>query len=163
MRIIGTWGRDRKRAHMAKCPVSWKLRISLILASVELDHAAVEEEAVASTTTSWLPSWAAVHPECTALAVVFANPYWAKLPVPVPDRRHRLFYQHMLAVLGIDDWTRRSASIRGFGSLPDDIREQASWGRLLSDPEWTSPLPPRGTPRKIPFIDITDSYERSAA
>ena len=49
------------------------------------------------------------------------------------------------------------------GDLPDDIREQASWGRLLSDPEWASPLPPRGTPRKIPFIDITDSYERSAA
>ena len=47
--------------------------------------------------------WWAVHPECTALAVMFANPYWAKRAVPEPDRRHRLFYQHMLAVLGVDD------------------------------------------------------------
>jgi hypothetical protein len=119
-------------------------------------------EEVASTTTSWLPWWA-VHPECTALAVMFANPYWAKRAVPEPGRRHRLFYQHMLAVLSVDDWTRRTASIRGFGSLPEEIRKQASWGRLLSDPEWGSPLPSHGTPRKVPFIDITDAYERSVA
>jgi hypothetical protein len=119
-------------------------------------------EAVATTTTSWLHSWA-VHPECTALAAVFASPYRAERAVPVPDGRHRLFYQHMLAILDVDDWTRRTASVRGFGSLPDDIREQASWGRILSDPEWGSPLPPPGTPHKIPFIDITDSCERSAA
>ena len=57
-----------------------------------------------------------------------------------------------------------SASIRGFGSLPHDVREQASWGRLLSDPGWGSPLPLRGAPpRKVPFIDIADSQERSAA
>jgi TniQ len=118
-------------------------------------------EAAASTRTSWLPSWA-VHPECAALAAVFASPYWAERAVPVPDRRHRLFYQHMLTVLGVDDWTRRTASIRGFGSLPDDIREQAGWGRILSDPEWGT-LPPPGTPRKIPFIDITNAYDRPAA
>jgi hypothetical protein len=112
-------------------------------------------EAVASTTTSWLPSWA-VHPECAALAVVFASPYWAQRAVPVPDRRHKLFYQHMLTVLGVDDWTRRSVSIRGFGSLPSDIREQAIWGRLLSDPDWGSPIESREGPRKIPFIDIND-------
>lgn len=94
---------------------------------------------------------------------MFANPYWAERAVPVPDRRHRLFYQHMLAVLGVDDWTRGTVSIRGFGSLPDDIREQARWGRLLSDPEWGWPLPQAGIPRKIPFIDITDAYEDSTA
>ncbi len=66
---------------------------------------------------------------------MYANPYWAKRAVPEPDRRHRLFYQHMLAVLSVDDWTRRAASIRGFGSLPEEIRKQASWGRLLSGPE----------------------------
>lgn len=78
------------------------------------------------------------------------------------DQQHRLFYQHMLTVLGVDDWTRRTASIRGFGSLPDDIREQAGWGRILSDPEWGT-LPPPRPPRKIPFFDITNAYERPAA
>jgi hypothetical protein len=95
---------------------------------------------------------------------MFASPYWTELAVPTTDRRHRLFYQHMLAVLGVDyDWTRRTASIRRFGTLPGDIREQAGWGRLLSDPEWGSPIPSHGTPSKIPFIDITDSCEPSAA
>ena len=140
----------------------WRKGGSPFWESTLADHWYQRAGAVASAATSWLPSWA-VHPECTALAVMFANPYWAERAVPVPDRRHRLFYQHMLAALGVDDWTRRTASIRGFGSLPDDIREQASWGRLLSDPEWGSLLPPSGTPRKIPFIDITDDYERSAA
>lgn len=120
-------------------------------------------DTAASSQSSALPWWA-VHPECAALAVMFASPFWAELAVPAADRRHRLFYQHMLAVLGIDnDWrTRRTASIRRFGALPEDIREQASWGRLLSDPQWGSPLPSHGTPRKIPFIDITDDYERPA-
>jgi hypothetical protein len=67
----------------------------------------------------------------------------------------------MLSVLDVDDWTRRTA-IRGFGSLPDDTREQAGWGRILSDPEWGT-LPPPGTPRKIPFIDIINAYDRPAA
>jgi hypothetical protein len=120
-------------------------------------------DAAASTATSRLPSWA-VHPECVALAAMFASPYWAELAVPVPDQRHRLFYQHMLTVLGVDDdWRLRGPSIRNFGTLPKDIREQASWGRLLSDPEWGWPLPQSGVPRKIPFIDITDDYERSVA
>jgi len=50
------------------------------------------------------------------------------------DQQHRLFYQHMLTVLGVDDWTRRTASIRGFGSLPDDIREQAGWAASSATP-----------------------------
>jgi hypothetical protein len=117
----------------------------------------------ASSQSSALPWWA-VHPECAALAAMFASPYWAGLAVPVADRRHRLFYRHMLAVLGVDDdRTRRTASIRRFGTLPGDIREQAGWGRLLSDPEWGSPIPTHGTPSKIPFIDITDGDQRSAA
>jgi hypothetical protein len=117
----------------------------------------------ASSQSSALPWWA-VHPECAALATMFASPYWAKLAVPAADRRHRLFYQHLLAVLGVgNDWTRRTASIRRFGTLPEDIREQAGWGRLLSDPEWGTPIPSHGTPSKIPFIDITDGYEHAAA
>lgn len=40
---------------------------------------------------------------------------------------------------------------------------QASRGRLLSDPDWGSPIESRQGPRKIPFIDITDANERSAA
>lgn len=119
--------------------------------------------AAASPMTSLLPSWT-VHPECAALAAVFASPYWANLAVPVPDRRHRLFYQHILTVLGVKDvWKRRILSIRSFGSLPKDIREQASLGRILSDPEWGWPLPESGGPRMIPYIDITNGDERSAA
>jgi hypothetical protein len=118
-------------------------------------------EAAASPMTSRLPSWA-VHLECAALGGVFASPYWAELAVPVPDRRHRLFYQHVLTVLGLDDdWRRRTPSIRSFGILQKDIREQANWGRILSDPEWGWPLPRSGIPRKIPFIDITDDYQCS--
>jgi len=51
--------------------------------------------------TSWLPSWA-LHPECTALAAIFASPYWTALAVPARDHRHRRFYQHLLTVLGVD-------------------------------------------------------------
>lgn len=120
-------------------------------------------DASASFQSSALPWWA-VHPECVALAAVFASPYWAELAVPAADRRHRLFYQNMLTVLGIDnDWTRRTVSIKSFGTLPGDIREQAGWGRLLSDPEWGSPVPSHGTARMIPFIDISGVSERSVA
>jgi hypothetical protein len=112
--------------------------------------------------TSWLPSWA-FHPECTALAVIFASPYWAELAVPSPGRRHRLFYQHLLIVLGASDAGGRVPSIRNFDPLPQEIREQASWGRLLSDHEWGSPIESREGPQKIPFIDITGDYGHSAA
>jgi hypothetical protein len=120
------------------------------------------EAASSAQRTSWLPSWA-VHPECTALAVVFASPYWAELAVPSPDRRHRLFYQHLLSVLAAGEGRRGVPSIHNFDPLPDAIREQASWGRLLSDPEWGSLIVPHQGPRKIPFIDIGDAYKASAA
>jgi hypothetical protein len=120
-------------------------------------------DTAASSQSSALPWWA-VHPECAALAAMFASPFWAELAIPTADRRHRLFYQHMLAVLGINsDRPRRTVSIRRFGTLPESIREQAGWGRVLSDPEWGSPIPTHGAPSKIPFIDITDAYESSAA
>ena len=35
-------------------------------------------------------------------AAVFASPYWAALAIPTPDRRHRLFYQRLLAELAIN-------------------------------------------------------------
>ena len=112
--------------------------------------------------SSWLPSWA-IHPECTALAVIFASPYWAELAVPSPGRRHRPFYQHLLSVLAVGDGRDDTPSIRNFDPLLDAIREQASRGRLLSDPEWGLPILSDEGLRKIPFIDITDAYERSAA
>jgi hypothetical protein len=102
--------------------------------------------------SSWLPSWA-VHPECTALAVIFASPYWAELAIPSPDRRHRLFYHHLLVAVG--DRPGDVPSIRNFDPLPDAIREQASWGRLLSDPEWGSPILSSERGCQISFIDIT--------
>jgi hypothetical protein len=113
--------------------------------------------------TSWLPSWA-LHPECVALAAIFASPYWAALAVPTPDRRHRRSYQHLLTVLGVDGARDYVPSIRNFDPLPDAIREQASWGRLLSDPGWGNYIDDsREGARLIPFIDITDEYERSVA
>jgi len=105
------------------------------------------------------PGWA-IHPECTALAAVFANQRWAALAVPVPDRRHGLFYQHILTVLGLGDGATLR-SMRVFDPLPRDIQEQARWGRLLSDPEWGSPPPAATASRIIRFIDITDDYEKS--
>lgn len=107
------------------------------------------------------PGWA-MHPECTALAAVFASSYWTRLAVPAPDRRHRLFYQRLLAELSVDSG-RPLRTIRDFAPLPGDIQEQARWGRVLSDPEWGTPAPLFATPRRIPFIDITDNYEASAA
>ncbi len=51
--------------------------------------------------------------------------------------------------------------MRTFDPLPRDIQEQARWGRLLNDPDWGTTPPPATVPCKIPFIDITDHYERS--
>jgi hypothetical protein len=107
------------------------------------------------------PGWA-THPECTALAAVFASPYWAALAVPVPDRQHRLFYQRLLAELIIDK-ASPLRTMRIFDPLPGDIQEQARWGRLLTDPQWGAPPPTTAIPKRIPFIDITDDYERSIA
>ena len=56
------------------------------------------EAAPSAQRTSWLPSWA-LHPECAALAAIFASPYWADLAVPAPDRRHRRFCQHLLTMM----------------------------------------------------------------
>jgi hypothetical protein len=110
--------------------------------------------------TTWqLPGWA-VHPECTALAAVFVSPYWAALAVPSPDRRHRLFYQRLLAELAVDNGTQLR-TMRIFDPLPRDIQEQARWGRILSDPEWAAPPAATAVPKPIPFIDITDDHERS--
>jgi len=112
-----------------------------------------------SRSTWQLPGWA-VHPECTALAAVFASPHWAALAVPTPDRRHRLFYQHLIAELAIDN-ASPLRTMRIFDPVPRDIQEQARWGRLLSDSDWGAPPPAAAVPQMIPFIDITDDYERS--
>lgn len=113
----------------------------------------------AAQATWQLPGWA-VHPECTALAAVFASPYWAALAVPAPDRRHLIFYQRLLTELAIDNGTP-PRTMRIFDPLPADIQEQARWSRLLSDPEWGAPPPATAVSKKIPFIDISDDYERS--
>lgn len=52
-------------------------------------------------------------------------------------------------------------TMRIFDPLPRDIQEQARWGRLLNDPDWDAPPPATATAKTIPFIDITDDYERS--
>jgi TniQ len=110
--------------------------------------------------TTWqLPGWA-VHPECTALAAVFASPHWAALAIPVPYRRHRFFYQRLLTELGLDDGPPLR-TMRIFDPLPRDIQEEARWGRVLSDPGWGTPPPSGAIPKAIPFIDITEDYERS--
>lgn len=101
-----------------------------------------------------------MHPECTALTAVFASPYWASLAVPARNRRHRIFYQRLLTELAIDNRTR-PRTMRIFDPLPGDIQEQARWGRILSDPEWGAPPPALVVSKKIPFIDISDDYERS--
>lgn len=116
--------------------------------------------AIPARTTWQLPGWA-IHPECTAIATVFASPHWAELAVPAPDRRHRLFYQKLLTELAIGDASLRT--IRTFDPLPRDIQEQARWGRLLNDPDWGTPPPAAGSAKVVPFIDITDDYERSMA
>jgi hypothetical protein len=87
-----------------------------------------------------------MHRECAALAAVFASPQWAALAVPTPDRRHRLFYQHLLAELAIDS-ASPLRTMRIFDALPRDIQEQARWGRLLSDSDWGAPPPAAAIPR----------------
>jgi hypothetical protein len=110
--------------------------------------------------TTWqFPGWT-VHPECTAIAAVFATPHWAALALPTLDRRHRHFYQRLLAELAVDSETQLR-SMRIFDPLPSDIQEQARWGRILSDPEWGAPPPATAVRKTIPFVDITDDYERS--
>jgi hypothetical protein len=117
------------------------------------------EKAPAAPSTLWPPSWA-LHPECAALAAIFASPYWAAVAVPAPDRGHRRFYQHLLTVLGVDGTYGYVPSIRNFDPLPDAVRERARWGRLLSDPEWGDYVDESlAGPRLIPFIDITKPEE----
>ena len=112
-----------------------------------------------SARTTWqFPGWA-IHPECTAVTATFASPYWAALAVPAPDRRHRLFYRRLVTELAVDGALLRT--MRVFDPLPRDIQEQARWGRLLNNPDWGAPPPAVGTARAVPFIDITDDYERS--
>jgi hypothetical protein len=106
-----------------------------------------------------LPQWA-LHPECTALGLLFASPYWAELAVPAPDRRHRWFYQRLLTELGVDRG-RPPRSVRDFAPLPADIQDQAQWGRLLNSLDWGTPVPVTGSPRPVPFYDLTDEYEKS--
>jgi len=154
--LVATWPvrpRSRHRAGTERRPASWYSEL------VERWCQRADADASAQK-TSWLPSWA-IHPECTALAVIFASPYWAKLAIPSADRRHRLFYEHLLIAVG--DRGRDVPSIRNFDPLPEAIREQASWGRLLSDPEWGSPILSRQGTRKIPYIDISVEHERSVA
>jgi hypothetical protein len=121
---------------------------------IERWHRCVRAAGATPATTTWqLPGWA-VHPECTAIAAVFASPHWAALAVPAPDRRHRLFYQRLLAELAIGDASLRT--MRTFDPLPRDIQEQARWGRLLTDPDWGAPPPAIASAKVIPYIDITD-------
>jgi hypothetical protein len=120
----------------------------------------VRAAGVTVASTAWqLPTWA-THPECVALAAVFASPYWAEVAVPSANQQHRLFYQHIITQLGINDG-RPLRTMRVFDPLPRDIQEQARWGRNLSDPDWGTPPSPESVPRKIPFTDITDEYHQS--
>jgi TniQ len=109
---------------------------------------------------TWQLSGWAIHPECTAVAAIFASPYWTALAVPEPERRHRFFYQRLLAELGLDEGPPLR-TMRIFDPLPRDIQEEATWGRILSEPDWGTPPPSAAIPKRIPFIDITDNYERS--
>jgi hypothetical protein len=126
---------------------------------VERWHRRARAAGATPARVTWqFPGWV-VHPECTAIAAVFASPYWAALAVPAPDRRHRLFYQRLLVELAVGDTPLRT--MRTFDPLPRDIQEQARWGRHLNDPDWGAPPPAVGVAEAIPFIDITDDYERS--
>ena len=109
-----------------------------------------------SSENPWPPGWA-MHPECAALAAVLASPYWAERAVPTLDKQHKLFYQHILTVLGLDDErTRPGLSMRDFGPLADEIHDQARWGRILTDEDYGAPYPDGVGPRRIPYIDIMD-------
>jgi hypothetical protein len=88
---------------------------------------------------------------------MFERPYWAERAVPTLDKQHKLFYQHILTVLGLDDERiSRTLSMRHFGSLADDIHDQAKWSRLLTDEGFGAPYPVGVGPRRIPYVDITD-------
>lgn len=115
--------------------------------------------ATAASTTWQMPAWA-THPECVALTAAFSSPYWAAQAVPRADRQHRLFYEHLVAELGISDGCPLQ-TVRAFDPLPPDIHAQARWGRVLSDPDWNAPPPPGADPLWIPNLDITDAYEKS--
>lgn len=115
--------------------------------------------ATAASTTWQMPSWA-THPERVALTAVFTSPYWPAQAVPRADRRHRLFYEHLTAELGISDG-RPLRTIRSFDPLPPDIHAQARWGRVLSDPDWNAPPPIAAIPRQVVNYDITEAYAMS--
>jgi len=115
--------------------------------------------ATVASTTWQLPTWA-THPECVALAAVFASPHWAATAIPSADLQHRLFYQHIATRLNIDDG-RPLRTMRVFDPLPRDIQEQARWGRILSDADWGAPPPAEDLPKAVAFIDI-DSEQPAA-
>jgi hypothetical protein len=117
--------------------------------------------ATAASTTWQMPAWA-THPERVALTAVFTSPYWAAQAVPRADRRHRLFYEHLTAELGISDG-HPLQTVRAFDPLPADIHAQARWGRVLSDPDWNAPTPPGVDPRWVPNLEITDAIQKSIA
>jgi hypothetical protein len=106
-----------------------------------------------------LPQWV-MHAECTALGLLFASPYWARLAVPAPDRRHTRFYQRLLTELGVGEG-RPLRSVRDFAPLPGDIQDQARWGRLLNSLDWGTPVPVTDSPQPVPFYDLTDEYDQS--
>lgn len=114
--------------------------------------------ATTASTTWQMPAWA-THPERVALSAVFSSPYWAARAVPRADRRHRLFYEHLTAELGISDG-RPLQTVRAFDPLPADIHAQAEWGRVLSDPDWNTPPPPGADPLWILNLDISDAYAK---
>lgn len=115
--------------------------------------------ATPASTTWQMPAWA-THPERVALTAVFSSPYWAAQAVPRADRRHRLFYEHLTAELGISDG-HPLRTIRAFDPLPLDIHAQACWGRVLSDPDWNTTPPPGVIPHEVVNYDITNAYEMS--
>jgi hypothetical protein len=117
--------------------------------------------ATVASTTWQLPTWA-THPECVALAAVFASPHWAATAIPSADRQHRLFYHHIAAQLGIEDG-RPLRTMKVFDPLPRDIQEQARWGRILSDPDWGAQPSMENSPRRVLFFDITDDIEHPVA
>jgi hypothetical protein len=92
-----------------------------------------------------------------------ADRHWAASRSPTYRCRHGRFYQHLLTTLGIGYDPDDIPSIRNFDPLPEAIREQASWGRLLSDPSWGALVVSSKAPRAIPFLDITRGHGRSAA
>jgi hypothetical protein len=91
-----------------------------------------------------------------------AGPHWAALAVPTYDHRYRRFFQHLLTTLGIGYDPDEMPSIGNFDPLLGAIREQATWDRLLSDPDWGTLIESHKAPRVVRFIDIANGYGRSA-